>query len=161
MDIRIGQGIDFHRFGGPGPAVVGGVEIPNAQGLIGHSDADVLVHSIMDGILGAFGKPDIGHHFPPDDEKWRGVSSLELLEIVYTLHMEPGWRIVNIDSTIVCEAPRMAPHIAAMKSLIASRIEIDPSRVGIKATTSEGLGSLGRGEGIMALANVLVMHAEG
>jgi 2-C-methyl-D-erythritol 2,4-cyclodiphosphate synthase len=148
---RVGLGYDVHRFVEGRRLVLGGVEIPSERGLDGHSDADVLLHAVMDALLGAAGLGDIGVHFPPSDEQWRDSSSLVLLGIVRDL-LPSDWSIENIDVTVVAEHPRVGPFREAIQSAIASTLQLDPSRVNIKATTNERLGFLGREEGIAALA---------
>ncbi len=148
---RVGFGYDVHRFEDGRRLVLGGVEIPSPQGLSGHSDADVVLHAVMDALLGAAGLGDIGVHFPPTDEKWRGSSSLDLLRIVHDL-LPGDWQIENIDATVVAEYPRIGPYRDAMRQAIATTLQLEPSRVNIKATTNEQLGFIGRGEGIAALA---------
>lgn len=149
---RVGLGYDVHRFT-PGRALVlGGITIPWSKGLDGHSDADVLTHAVMDALLGAAGLGDIGVHFPPTDEKWRDVRSLELLVIVRDL-LPGGWTIENIDATILAETPKIGPFREAMRVALAGALEIAPERVNIKATTNERMGFVGRGEGIAALAS--------
>lgn len=147
-----GIGYDVHRFAEGRPLILGGVEIPHSHGLDGHSDADVLAHAIADALLGAFGERDIGHHFPNSDESIRGISSLEILRKVASLLRARGARLVNVDATVVAEAPRINPHVALMRERIAEALSLPPGRVGIKATTNEGMGFVGRGEGIAALA---------
>ena len=151
----VGIGYDIHAFA-PVEAgrklVLGGVEIAHPMGLDGHSDADVLCHAIADAVLGAIGEADIGHHFPNTDESIRGISSLEIVRRSVQLAAEQGARIVNIDSSLIAEAPKIGPHLQAMRANLAAALGIDPRRVGIKATTNERLGSLGRKEGIAALA---------
>jgi 2-C-methyl-D-erythritol 4-phosphate cytidylyltransferase/2-C-methyl-D-erythritol 2,4-cyclodiphosphate synthase len=149
---RTGTGYDVHRLV-PGRALVlGGVEIPSDVGLDGHSDADVLLHAVCDALLGSCALGDIGYHFPPTDPRFRGISSLTLLERVHDLVAERGYSIGNIDATVVAEAPMIGPHIPAMQHAIANALTVSPDRVGIKATTSEGLGFAGRREGIAAMA---------
>ena len=147
-----GIGYDVHRFAEGRKLILGGVEIPHTHGLDGHSDADVLCHAIADAILGAIGERDIGHHFPNTDPKIRGISSLEIVRKASSLVSERGGRINNIDSSLIAEAPKIGAHIAAMKIALADAVGIDIGRVGIKATTNEGMGFLGRGEGIAATA---------
>lgn len=157
-----GIGYDIHRFSEkPRPLIMGGVTIPHAKGLDGHSDADVLSHAIADAVLGAIGSQDIGFWFPPDREEIKGISSLEILGKAACLVRERGGRIVNVDSTIIAEAPKMLPHLSAMKKRIAESLDIPESRVGIKATTNEKLGALGREEGIAALATACVLVRDG
>ncbi|HOB21037.1 MAG TPA: 2-C-methyl-D-erythritol 2,4-cyclodiphosphate synthase [Candidatus Atribacteria bacterium] len=154
--MRIGMGYDVHRLVEGRQLIIGGVNIPYEKGLLGHSDADVLIHAIMDALLGAAALGDIGKHFPDTDERYRGISSLSLLEHVYKLLKDRNYRIVNIDATIIAQRPKMLPHIPAMRERIASALELDEDRVSIKATTTEGLGFTGRGEGIAAQAAVLI-----
>ncbi len=156
MTLRIGQGYDVHRFAEGRRLVLGGVEIPHARGLDGHSDADVLLHAIMDALLGAAGLPDIGHFFPNTDARWKDADSRDLLREVRAIIGRDSWMIGNIDATIVAEAPRVGPHIDAMKAAIASDLGIGQDRIGIKATTNETMGFVGRGEGIAALAVALL-----
>ncbi len=155
--IRVGQGYDIHRFDPARSLILGGVRIAETGGLLGHSDADVLLHSIMDALLGAAGCPDIGHYFPDTDDRWLGASSMKLLAEVGRIISEKGYTIGNIDSTILAEAPKMAPHIQAMKKNIAQALQISPEQVNVKATTNEKLGTIGRKEGIAALATALVI----
>lgn len=156
MDFRIGNGFDVHRLVPGRKLILGGVEIPFEKGLEGHSDADLLVHAIMDGLLGAAALGDIGQYFPPSDLKYKGISSILLLKEVRKLIRSLGYRISNIDSIIVAEKPKMAPHIAAMRQNIAEALEMDINRISVKATTTEGLGYAGRGEGMGAYATVLL-----
>lgn len=153
---RVGIGYDVHQLVEHRPLILGGVEIPHSLGLEGHSDADVLCHAIADALLGAAGEPDIGYHFPNSDESIRGISSLEILRKVAKLLASKMATIVNVDSTLVAETPKMAPHIPLMRERIATALGIQTSCVGIKATTNERLGFLGRQEGIaaMAVANI-------
>ncbi len=148
----IGIGYDIHRFVEGRPLILGGVEIPHDRGLDGHSDADVLSHAIADAVLGALGLPDIGHYFPPGDPACAGIRSLEILVKCRGLAAEAGFRIVNIDSTLIAEAPKILPHRDAMRGHIGQALAIPPDRVGIKATTNELLGAIGRREGIAAMA---------
>ena len=149
---RSGIGYDAHRFGRGRKLVLGGVEIPHALGLEGHSDADVLTHAIADALLGAIGERDIGHHFPNSDESIRGISSLEILRRVGAILTQKNCRVANVDATLIAEAPKIGPHLEAMRARISGALGIDVSRVGIKATTNEGMGAVGRGEGMAALA---------
>ena len=147
-----GLGYDIHRFA-PGRALVlGGVEIPHDLGLEGHSDADVLSHAIADAVLGAIGEQDIGHHFPNTDESIRGISSMEILEKAAHLARARGAHLNSIDATVIAEAPKIAPHVFPMRERIAAALGLPAARVAVKATTNEGLGAIGRGEGIAALA---------
>jgi len=148
----VGIGYDVHRFVEDRPLVLGGVEIPHDRGLDGHSDADVLSHAIADAILGAAGERDIGHHFPNTDMSIRGISSLEILRRVRDVLTAKGASIVNIDATLIAEEPKISPHLAAMKTALSEALSLPPERIGIKATTNEGMGFLGRGEGIAAMA---------
>ena len=152
MEIRTGTGYDVHRLVADRKLMIGGVDIPYEKGLHGHSDADVLLHAICDALLGAAGLGDMGNHFPDTDEAYRNIASSILLKHVDRLLSEQGFRVQNIDATIVAERPKMAPHLAAMVSNIASAVAADPSMVNVKATTTEGLGFTGRGEGIAAFA---------
>ena len=148
--------MDIHAFVAGRPLILGGVEIRHTHGLDGHSDADVLLHAMIDALLGAAGLGDIGRMFPSSKAQWRGASSIELLRSAAERVAGAGFRIGNIDATLVAQAPRIAPHIAAMQAATASALEIDVTRVNIKATTSDGLGFTGRGEGIAAFAVVLL-----
>ena len=147
-----GIGYDVHRLVEGRVLILGGVEIPYTHGLEGHSDADVLAHAIADAVLGAIGDRDIGFHFPNSDQSIRGISSLEILRKVAQLVRDKGGRVLNIDGTLVAEAPKISPHVAAMRKNLAEALGLDEKRVGVKATTNEGMGFLGRGEGIAALA---------
>ncbi len=154
--IRCGIGYDAHRLVEGRKLILGGVEIPFERGLDGHSDADVLLHAIADALLGAMGQGDIGKHFPNDDETIRGISSLEILSKVRTLLAGKNARTINIDATVVAEAPKLQPYIEEMRAKIAKVITCEVDRINIKATTNEGLGALGRGEGMIALATAMV-----
>ena len=160
MNIRIGNGYDIHRLVTGRRLILGGVEIPHELGLLGHSDADVLTHAIMDAMLGALSLGDIGHYFPPTDEKWAGADSLVLLSQVNKLVLDKGWRVGNIDSVVVAERPKLKPHITKMRDRIASILELRPDQIGIKATTNEKLGPEGREEGIAAYAVALLVAAD-
>ena len=148
----VGTGYDVHRFAEGRRLILGGVEIAHPLGLDGHSDADVLCHAIADAILGAIGERDIGHHFPNQDASIRGISSLEIVRKAGQLVTGAGGRLVNIDSCLIAEAPKIGPHISAMKANLARVLGLDERRVGIKATTNERMGFLGRGEGMAATA---------
>ena len=152
MTIRIGNGYDVHRLVAGRKLIIGGVEIPSDRGLLGHSDADVLIHAVCDALLGAAGLGDIGRHFPDTDQRFKGVSSVTLLAEVRRLLDEKGFHVQNIDATIVAERPRMSPHVPAMIGVIARAAGAEPGSVNVKATTTEGLGYAGRGEGIAAYA---------
>lgn len=154
--IRIGTGYDVHRLGEGLPLRLGGVDIPHTHGLIGHSDADVLVHAISDALLGAAALGDIGQHFPDTEPQYRGINSLLLLSHVGNLLRDRGYTIGNIDSTIAAQRPKLAPHIMQMRENIAHALDIDPGRVSVKATTTEHLGFEGREEGISAQAVALI-----
>ncbi len=157
--MRIGHGYDVHCLVAERKLILGGVEIPFEKGLLGHSDADVLLHAITDALLGAIGEGDLGRHFPDTDPAYRGVSSIRLLKQAMKLAEKKGYTAGNIDATIVAQRPKLAPYITLMKSNIASALECDPDRINIKATTTEGLGFAGRGEGIAAYA-VALMHKQ-
>ncbi len=148
----VGTGYDVHRFAEGRKLILGGVEIPHPRGLDGHSDADVLCHAIADAILGAIGEQDIGHHFPNTDPACAGMSSLEIVRKAAALVLAIGGRVINVDASLIAEAPKIAPHLAAMKANLAAALGLDPRRVGIKATTNEQLGFIGRAEGIAAMA---------
>lgn len=156
MNIRIGNGYDIHQLVTERPLILGGVNIPHSLGLLGHSDADVLTHAIMDALLGALGMGDIGHYFPPSDPKWQGADSLVLLQQVMAIIQSQGWQIGNIDSTVVAEQPKLKPHLNAMRSKLAETLGIAIEQISIKATTNEKLGPVGREEGICAYAVVLL-----
>jgi 2-C-methyl-D-erythritol 2,4-cyclodiphosphate synthase len=152
MIVRSGIGYDVHRFISGRPLRLGGVEIPHSHGLDGHSDADVVLHAITDALLGAAALGDIGQHFPPSDPSWRDANSTVFLTYAGRLINQEGYLVVNIDVTIIAEEPKVGPHTAGMREAIAKTLNLTVSDVGIKATTNEGLGSIGRGEGIAALA---------
>ena len=147
-----GIGYDVHRFTKGRPLILGGVTIPYERGLQGHSDADVLTHAIADAILGAIGERDIGHHFPDTDESIRGISSLKILTHARDLVASRGATINNIDATLLAEAPKIAPHLEAIRASLALTLDLAVERIGLKATTNEGLGAIGRGEGMAAMA---------
>ena len=155
--MRIGQGFDTHAFDASRPLVLGGVEVPSRQGgLRGHSDADVLTHAVTSALLGSLALGDLGRHFPDDDPRWQDVDSLQLLAQVVRMVGERGFRVVNCDSTIVAQEPRLAAYIDAMRQQLATCLQVDADCVSVKATTAERMGSLGRSEGIAAQAVVLV-----
>jgi 2-C-methyl-D-erythritol 2,4-cyclodiphosphate synthase len=156
MALRIGNGYDIHRLVAGRPLILGGVTIPHDLGLDGHSDADVLTHAIMDAMLGALSLGDIGLYFPPGDPQWAGADSLKLLAQVKGLVEDKGWTVGNIDSVIVAEQPKLKPHIQAMRSRLAEVLAIAPDQVGVKATTNEALGPVGRQEGIAVYAVALL-----
>jgi 2-C-methyl-D-erythritol 2,4-cyclodiphosphate synthase len=155
--MRIGQGIDVHAFGPGDHIVVGGVRIAHARGIVAHSDGDVAIHALCDAILGALALGDIGRHFPPSDERWRGADSRVFLRHCVALMRERGFALGNADISIVCEAPRIAPHADAMRANLAADLGGDVGQFSVKATTSEKLGFTGRGEGIAAFAVVLLL----
>jgi 2-C-methyl-D-erythritol 2,4-cyclodiphosphate synthase len=155
-NVRVGQGIDFHRLVPGRPLVLGGETVPFEKGLDGHSDADVLTHAICDALLGGAGLGDIGVHFPDSDDVYRGISSLRLLEHVVHQLSIAGYRIVNVDATVIAERPKLAPHFPPMREKLSAALRIEPAAVGLKATTSEAMGAVGRGEGIAAWAVALI-----
>ena len=159
MKLRIGQGYDVHRLVAGRKLVLGGEEIPFAVGLDGHSDADVLLHALGDALLGAASLGDLGRHFPPSDERWRGASSVDLLARIVALVPESGYRVVNCDLTLVAEAPKLSPYRERIIARIARILGLEENAVGLKATTNEGLGAIGRGEGMAAFAVVLLESA--
>lgn len=153
---RSGIGYDVHRFADDRPLILGGVEIPFERGLLGHSDADVLLHAIADALLGAAALGDIGVHFPPTDPKWKDLDSVEILKHSIDLLAEHGWTVVNIDATVVAEQPKVNPHVPAMKARIHEITGIPLSAISIKATTNEGMGWIGREEGIATFATAMI-----
>ena len=155
--IRVGQGFDVHQLVEGGPCIIGGVTIPYDKGLLGHSDADVLLHAISDAVLGALALGDIGKHFPDTDPAFKDADSVKLLERVWALATERGYKLGNVDATIIAQAPKMAPYIGEMASVIAKALGGEVTDVNVKATTSEKLGFTGRGEGIAAQAVVLLV----
>ena len=156
MKIRIGNGYDIHRLVPERPLILGGITIPHELGLLGHSDADVLTHAIMDAMLGALSLGDIGHYFPPSDPKWSGANSLVLLEQVDQLIRDRHWQISNIDSTIVAERPKLKPYIKTMGQKLAQTLGLEDNQISVKATTNERLGAVGAEAGICAYAVVLL-----
>lgn len=159
--MRIGFGYDSHRFAEGRPLVLGGVRIAHELGLQGHSDADAVAHAVTDALLGACALGDIGVHFPPNEEQWRDADSMDLLGHAVQLAAEQNYQVVNADVTVVCEAPRIGPHADAMRQRLADVLQIAPRLVSIKAKTNEGMGWIGRGEGVAAMAVVLVNRVEG
>lgn len=155
--FRIGQGFDVHAFAEARPLIIGGITIPHTKGLIGHSDADVLLHTVTDAALGAVGKVDIGTHFPDTDEAFKDADSAVLLEKVWAMVKEEGYALGNIDCTIIAQRPKMAPYIGAIRARVAQLLEADESQVNVKATTTERLGFPGREEGIAAMATILLV----
>ncbi|MBQ8306906.1 MAG: 2-C-methyl-D-erythritol 2,4-cyclodiphosphate synthase [Blautia sp.] len=158
--MRVGMGYDVHRLTEGRDLILGGVRIPWEKGLLGHSDADVLLHAVMDALLGAAALGDIGQHFPDSDPAYEGISSLRLLGKVDELLKENGYEIVNIDATIIAQKPKMAPHIPSMRENMAHELGISVSRINVKATTEEGLGFTGRSEGISAQAVCLLQSLQ-
>ena len=158
--FRIGMGYDVHRLLEDRKLIIGGVDIPYSKGLLGHSDADVLLHAIKDALLGAAALGDIGKHFPDSDERYKGVSSLKLLREVSIKLLEKGYSVNNIDCTIVAQAPKMAPHIELMRRNIANTLDVELESINIKATTTEGLGFTGTGEGIAAYAVATIIKKQ-
>jgi len=161
MSVRSGIGYDVHRFAPGRRLVLGGIVIPHPLGLEGHSDADVLLHAISDALLGAAALGDIGQHFPPSDPRFANADSRQLLGQVAALVAGAGYRVVNVDATVIAEVPRVAPHVPAMRAAIAACLGLAAAAVGVKATTNEGLGFVGRGEGIAALAIATIEEAVG
>lgn len=157
--MRIGQGIDVHQLVSGRPLWLGGVEIPFERGLEGHSDGDALLHAVADAILGALGEGDLGKHFPSSDERWRGVASAEILSVVVGMMEERGYRVGNVDATLVAQAPRLSPHQAEMQKRLGELLGAEAGRVNLKVTSTDRLGALGRAEGIAGLAVVLLEKA--
>lgn len=155
--MRIGHGFDVHKFGGFGPCMLGGVPVPYEQGLLAHSDGDVVLHAVSDALLGAIGAGDIGRHFPDTAAQFKGIDSRILLRDVFARVQQAGYAIGNLDVTIIAQAPKMAPHIAAMCAVLAADLQCDLNRVNVKATTTEQLGFTGRKEGIATEAVVLLV----
>ncbi len=156
--FRIGQGFDVHAFGPGDHVMLGGIRIPHVLGVIAHSDGDVVLHALCDALLGAVSMGDIGQHFPPDDARWANADSLELLRAVNVIVLQQGWRVGNVDATVLAERPRVGPHVEAMKQRIAGALGCDADAVSVKATTTEKLGFVGREEGIAASAVVLLVQ---
>ncbi len=159
--IRIGHGFDVHKFGGEGPIIIGGVEVPYEHGLVAHSDGDVALHAVTDALLGALALGDIGKHFPDTDDQYKGVDSRILLRDVYQKIRSLGYTLGNLDVTIIAQAPKMAPHIDRMRASIAQDLAAEVSQVNVKATTTEKLGFTGRKEGISTHAVVLLVKSNG
>jgi len=156
---RIGQGIDAHRLTPGRPLVLGGVAIPHDRGLEGHSDGDVLLHAIADALLGALGEGDLGRHFPSSDPRLRGIASIEILSRVMAISRQRGFRVVNLDATVIAQAPLLAPHQSEMEAVVAEVLEISREAVNLKVTSTDRLGATGRGEGMAAMAVVLLRSA--
>ncbi|TQM12939.1 2-C-methyl-D-erythritol 2,4-cyclodiphosphate synthase [Pseudoxanthomonas sp. 3HH-4] len=159
LNIRIGQGFDVHAFGDGDHVMLGGVRVPHERGVIAHSDGDVVLHALCDAMLGALALGDIGKHFPPSDDRWKGEDSRAFVRHCNALIAELGWRVGNADVTVICERPKVGPHGGAMRACVAEDLGIDIDAVSIKATTTEKLGFTGRGEGIAAQAVVLLVKA--
>ena len=157
MNIRIGNGYDLHRLVGDRRLVLGGVEIPYEKGLLGHSDADVLTHAIMDAMLGALALGDIGHYFPPTDPKWAGADSIMLLQQVQELILAQGWQVNNLDAVVIAEAPKLKPHIKAIRDRLSQAMNLPIDCVSVKATTNEGMDAIGEKEAIAVHAVVLLV----
>ena len=157
MDIRLGNGFDVHAFGPGDHVMLCGVAIPHSRGLVGHSDADVAMHTVTDAIYGALARGDIGQHFPPSDPQWKGVASERFLCHAVDLAKQMGFSISNVDSTLICEQPKIGPHAAQMRETLAALMRLDAGRISIKATTSEQLGFTGRGEGIACIATAALV----
>jgi len=158
MKIRIGNGYDIHQLVKGRPLILGGVNIPHELGLLGHSDADVLTHAMMDAMLGALNLGDIGHYFPPSDPQWKGADSLLLLEKVNQLILEKGWKIGNFDSVIIAQKPKLKPHLKAMNERLNQVLQIDPDQISIKATTNEELDAIGQEKAIAVYSVVLLIQ---
>ena len=156
--FRVGQGFDVHEFAVNRPLILGGVTIPYEKGLIGHSDADVLLHTVTDAALGAIGEGDIGRHFPDTDPEFKDADSAKLLQYIWNIVEEKGYKLGNVDCTIIAQAPKMASYITQMRDRIAQLLNAEPSQVNVKATTTEKLGFTGRGEGIAAQATILLIQ---
>jgi 2-C-methyl-D-erythritol 2,4-cyclodiphosphate synthase len=154
--IRVGQGFDVHQLVEDRPCIIGGIEIPYEKGLLGHSDADVLLHVITDALLGAIGEGDLGKHFPDTDQAFKDADSKELLKYSWKIAKEKGYKLGNVDATIIAQRPKMAPHIESMRAVISELLEAELDQVNVKATTTEKLGFTGRGEGIAAQAVILI-----
>jgi len=159
MNIRIGQGYDVHAFGDGDHVMLGGVRVPHERGVLAHSDGDVVLHALCDAMLGALALGDIGRHFPPSDPRWKGADSRAFVRRCNELLRERGWKLGNADVTVVCERPKVGPHADAMRELIARDLGVGIDAVSVKATTSEALGFIGRGEGIAAQAACLLVPA--
>ncbi|PJJ96005.1 2-C-methyl-D-erythritol 2,4-cyclodiphosphate synthase [Lysobacteraceae bacterium NML03-0222] len=157
MNIRIGQGFDVHAFGEGDHIMLGGVRVAHSHGVQAHSDGDVIIHALCDALLGALALGDIGQHFPPSDMRWKDAASVDFLRHCHRLLAERGWRVGNADITVMCERPKVGPHAAAMRELLAAELDVSPDAVSIKATTTEKLGFTGRSEGIAAMAVCLLL----
>ena len=158
MNIRIGQGFDVHAFGEGDHVVIGGVRIPHEHGMVAHSDGDVAIHALCDAMLGALALGDIGHHFPPGDAQWKDADSRDLLRQCNEIIRQRGWCVGNADITVICERPKIGPHAQGMRERMAADMDVAIDAVSVKATTSEKLGFIGRGEGVAAQAVVLLVR---
>jgi 2-C-methyl-D-erythritol 2,4-cyclodiphosphate synthase len=158
--MRVGIGYDSHRYAAGGRLVLGGVDIPHSHGLTGHSDADAVAHAVTDALLGAAGLGDIGTHFPPADDRWKDADSIDLLRRTLRLLEEHNYQVVNVDVTVVCEAPKLLPHVPAMRARLAGTLGIAPTHVSVKGKTNEGMGWIGRGEGVATMAVALIDSIE-
>jgi len=158
--MRVGTGYDSHRFDPDRPLVIGGVTIPGHAGLSGHSDGDAVAHAVIDAILGAAGAGDVGRHFPPSDDQWKGADSILLLERATEILSAHGYRVGNVDVTVVCETPKIGPHAGAMAARLAAAMDVSPDRVSVKGKTNERMGWIGRGEGVAVHAVALVHPAD-
>jgi 2-C-methyl-D-erythritol 2,4-cyclodiphosphate synthase len=158
---RVGSGFDAHRLAEGRPLRLGGVQVPFARGLLGHSDGDCVLHAVCDALLGAMGEGDMGAHFPSDDERWRGADSAVFVRATAALVAARGAAVLNVDVTVIAEAPRLQPHLAAMRARLAELLGILPAAVSVKAKSADGLGALGRGEGVAAQAVALVRLGQG
>ncbi|MGY0342679.1 2-C-methyl-D-erythritol 2,4-cyclodiphosphate synthase [Xylella fastidiosa] len=161
LNVRIGQGYDVHAFGPGDHVMLGGVRVPHRCGVLAHSDGDVILHALCDAMLGALGLGDIGQHFPPSDVRWKGAHSGVFVRHCHLLLRERDWCVGNVDATAICESPKIAPYVNAMREGIARLLEVQPECVSVKATTSEGLGFIGRGEGLAAQVVVLLYRLNG
>jgi 2-C-methyl-D-erythritol 2,4-cyclodiphosphate synthase len=159
VETRVGIGYDSHRFAGARTLVLGGVTFPGEPGLEGHSDADVLTHAVIDSVIGAAALGDMGQHFPDDDPRFGDADSIGLLGQAVSMAADAGWRVVNVDATVICERPRLAPQVAQMAERLGDALGTGRDNVNVKATTNEGMGFIGRGEGIAAMAVVLLQRA--
>ena len=157
--MRVGTGYDSHRFDADRPLVLGGITIPDHAGLRGHSDGDAIAHAVIDAILGAGCAGNVGSHFPPSDVRWQGADSIDLLERSVQVLCEAGWRVINVDVTVVCESPKIGPHASAMRARLAEAMGVDVGRVSVKGKSNEGMGWIGSGEGLAVHAVALVATA--
>jgi 2-C-methyl-D-erythritol 2,4-cyclodiphosphate synthase len=154
--FRVGQGYDVHQLVEGRPLILGGITIPHSKGLLGHSDADVLLHAVKDALLGAIGEGDIGRHFPDTDDRYKGADSVELLQVVWRMVLAKGYQLGNLDCTLLAQKPKLAPYMEEMKGVLARELQAELAQINLKATTTESLGFVGREEGIAAYATVLL-----